>query len=80
MWINKRPFGSSLKKEIFVKDGYKINAIQNDLSLGNYFIDEHKYQEMKRFSVKENDLIISCSGIIGKVAIIEKGFRQGIIN
>jgi type I restriction enzyme S subunit len=35
---------------------------------------------MKRFSVKENDLIISCSGTIGKVVIIEKDFKEGIIN
>ena len=82
--LTRGPFGGSLKKEIFVKDGYKIyeqkNAIKNDLSIGDYFINEHKYQEMKRFAIKENDLIISCSGTIGKVAIIEKDFKEGIIN
>lgn len=35
---------------------------------------------MKSFLKKENDLIISYSGTIGKLAIIEKGFKEGIIN
>ena len=35
---------------------------------------------MYSFAIKENDLIISCSGTIGKVIIIPRKFEAGIIN
>jgi type I restriction enzyme S subunit len=35
---------------------------------------------MKRFEVKPYDLIMSCSGTMGKVAIVPKGVKKGIIN
>jgi restriction endonuclease S subunit len=78
------PFGGSLKKEIFVKSGYLVyeqyHAINNDFNFGRYFIDENKFSEMKRFEVKTDDLIISCSGTMGKIAIIPKEHKTGIIN
>lgn len=77
------PFGGSLKKECFKESGYAVyeqqNAIYNKFSF-RYFIDEEKYESMKRFSVNPGDLIMSCSGTIGKVAIIPDGAKQGIIN
>lgn len=35
---------------------------------------------MKRFELKPNSLIMSCSGTIGKVAIVPKNIKKGIIN
>ena len=35
---------------------------------------------MKRFTVKPNDLIISCSGTIGKVDLISEKDPMGIIS
>ena len=35
---------------------------------------------MKRFELQSGDLIMSCSGTMGKVAIVPKNFRKGIIN
>ena len=35
---------------------------------------------MKRFELKAGDLIMSCSGTIGKVAIVPNGIQKGIIN
>lgn len=35
---------------------------------------------MKRFAVKPGDLIMSCSGTMGKIAIIPDDAREGIIN
>jgi len=82
--FKRGPFGGSLKKEIFVSHGYKVyeqkNAIYNDFSLGKYFITEEKYKNMSEFSVKSGDLIISCSGTIGKVAIVPGNILPGIIN
>lgn len=82
--IRRGPFGGSLKKEVFVSSGYKVyeqqNAIRNDFSIGSYYINENKYKEMEGFNVYPNDIIVSCAGTIGKVAIVPNDARQGIIN
>lgn len=45
--MKRGPFGGSLKKEIFVNQGYKVyeqkHAIHGDFTIGEYFIDENKY-------------------------------------
>lgn len=83
----KGPFGSSLTKDMFVADGpnsYKVyeqkNAIQKDWKLGNYFITKEKYDSMKSFTVKPNDIIVSCAGTIGEIYVIPQKARVGIIN
>jgi type I restriction enzyme S subunit len=82
--ICRGPFGGSLKKEIFVKSGYKVyeqqHAIRNNFAIGNYYIDQFKYDEMKRFHVQPGDIIISCSGTIGRVAIVPANAEPGVIN
>ena len=69
---------------MFVSKGYKVyeqkNAINADLTLGEYFITKEKYEEMQRFAVKEGDILVSCSGTIGKTVIIPKDYEEGIIN
>jgi type I restriction enzyme, S subunit len=35
---------------------------------------------MKRFELKSGDLIMSCSGTMGKIAIVPEDFKKGIIN
>jgi type I restriction enzyme S subunit len=78
------PFGGSLKKEIFVNVGDCVyeqgNVIDNDLEDFRYFITASKFEEMKRFAVEAGDLLMSCSGTIGKFIIIPKIFKKGIIN
>jgi type I restriction enzyme S subunit len=94
-WVEKRwgdlcqfvrgPFGGSLKKSMFKESGYVVyeqkHAIHDHFNQLRYFIDEEKFNEMKRFEVKPGDLIMSCSGVtLGKVAIIPEGIQKGIIN
>jgi len=78
------PFGGSLKKEIFVNSGYAVyeqsHAIYSDFSKFRYFVNEEKFKEMERFEVRPNDLIMSCSGTMGKTAIVPTGSKRGIIN
>ena len=82
--FKRGPFGGSLKKEIFVKNGYKVyeqkHAIKNDFGIGEYYITEEKYNEMIDFALKPNDLIISCSGTMGRIAIVPEKIKPGIIN
>ena len=78
------PFGGSLKKAIFKPSGYAVyeqqHAIYNQFHKIRYFIDEKKFIEMKRFELNSGDLIMSCSGTMGKVAIVPKRIEKGIIN
>ncbi|MBI2966217.1 MAG: restriction endonuclease subunit S [Bacteroidetes bacterium] len=78
------PFGGSLKKEIFKENGYAVyeqsHAIYNQFNEIRYFIDDDKFKEMKRFELNAGDLIMSCSGTMGKVAIVPSNIKRGIIN
>jgi type I restriction enzyme, S subunit len=82
--IKRGPFGSALKKEFFVPQGYKVyeqkNAIYNDCELGNYYIDEVKFNELIDFSVQPGDFIISCSGTIGRISVMPSHAKPGVIN
>jgi type I restriction enzyme S subunit len=82
--IKRGPFGSAIKKEYFQPSGYKVyeqqNAIYGNSELGKYFIGENKFKELQDFEVKPGDLIISCSGTIGKIAIVPENAPRGIIN
>ena len=78
------PFGSSLKKEFYVQKGYKIygqeQVISDDAFLGDYFINEKKYQELKSCKIKPLDILISLVGTVGKVLILPENCKEGIIN
>ncbi len=82
--FKRGPFGGSLKKEIFVKDGYCVyeqgHAIKDNFEDVRYFIDKNKFKEMQQFEIKPGDLIMSCSGTIGKIAIVPDNVEPGIIN
>ncbi|HEY4289170.1 MAG TPA: restriction endonuclease subunit S [Puia sp.] len=78
------PFGSSLKKEFYVKAGYKIygqeQVINGDPFYGDYYINEKKYEELITCKVKPNDILISLVGTVGKVLILPENCEPGIIN
>lgn len=77
------PFGGALKKEMFVKEGYAIyeqqHAIYGDW-IFRYFINDDKFHQMKRFEVKAGDILMSCSGTMGKTSIVPENPIKGIIN
>ncbi len=78
------PFGGSLKKSCFVEEGVAVyeqqHAINDQFESIRYFIDDKKFQEMMRFELLPGDLIMSCSGTMGRVAIVPDTIRRGIIN
>jgi type I restriction enzyme S subunit len=82
--IRRGPFGSTIKKSFFVPSGYKVyeqrNAIQNDSNLGDYYIDEEKYQELQAFAVQPGDFLVSCAGTIGRITQLPWGSKKGVIN
>ena len=83
----KGPFGSSLKKDMFVpKDANSIkvyeqqNAIKKDWTLERYFITKEYYEKLKGFTVKPGDIIVSCAGTIGEYYVLPYNAEIGVIN
>lgn len=82
--MKRGPFGSSLKKEFFVGKGIRVfeqyNPINNDPHWSRYYISEEKYKELEAFTAKAGDLLISCSGTLGKILELPEDVEIGIIN
>lgn len=83
----KGPFGSALKKDLFVpksKESVKVyeqqNAINKDCHLERYFISANYYEKMKSFTVYPGDTIVSCAGTIGELYTLPENADIGIIN
>jgi type I restriction enzyme S subunit len=83
--FKRGPFGSSLRKDMFVSSGYKVYEqycpINDDCSFERYFVTKEKFDSMKDFAVKAEDFLISCSGVtLGRITQIPEVFNEGIIN
>jgi type I restriction enzyme S subunit len=82
--IRTGPFGSSLKKEMYVPHGYKVygqeQVIANNFAIGNYFIDEQKFKELQSYEVNPFDILISLVGTFGKISLVPENILSGIIN
>jgi len=78
------PFGSALKKSMYVPIGFKIygqeQVISGDEKFGDYFIDDIKYSSLESCAVKPGDILISLVGTIGKVLVLSESCQPGIIN
>ncbi|MCX4326636.1 MAG: restriction endonuclease subunit S [Lachnospiraceae bacterium] len=78
------PFGSALKKEFFVEKGIKVYAQENifsrDFNIGEYYITEEKFNELKSCELFPGDLVISMMGTIGACAIFPETAEKGIMN
>ena len=84
----KGPFGSALKKDIFVpqsEDTIKVyeqqNAIKKDWTLSRYYITKGYFNShMKQFVAKVGDLIVSCAGTIGEIYELPQDAEEGVFN
>jgi type I restriction enzyme, S subunit len=84
--FRRGPFGSTLKKEIFVKQSdYKVYEqycpINDDCSYERYYISEDLFRELEGFSVRAGDFLISCSGVtLGRITQVPRVHKKGVIN
>lgn len=82
--FKRGPFGSTLRKSMFVDKGYKVYEqycpINDDCSYVRYYISAEKFEEMKDFEVKGGDFLIGCSGSLGRITQVPKDSEPGIIN
>ena len=77
------PFGSALRRSELEKQGIPVYEQQHAISGTRefrYFIHEERFEQLRRFAVREDDLIISCSGTLGHVSIINPDDPSGIIS
>jgi type I restriction enzyme S subunit len=77
------PFGSALKRAELKETGVPVYEQQHaiyGIRDFRYFIDDEKYDSLKRFTVRTDDLMISCSGTVGRISIIREDDPKGIIS
>jgi type I restriction enzyme S subunit len=78
------PYGSSLTKDMYVASGYRVygqqQVIPNDFCIGDYYISHEKFDEMSRYRVLPDDVLISVMGTIGRAAVVPADVEPGIIN
>ncbi|MBF6653997.1 hypothetical protein C3B47_14150 [Flavobacterium columnare] len=83
--ISDGPFGSNLKSSDFQKQGYPILKIQNIernefISKDISYVDDTKFNELKRHQFSSGDIIITKLGSpLGKACIVPSNFEQGVI-
>ncbi len=83
----KGPFGSALKKEIFIpksENSVKVyeqqNAIGKNWKLERYFITKEYANELKAFETHGGDILVSCAGTIGEMYELPDNSEVGVIN
>jgi len=78
------PYGSSLTKSMYTTSGIRVygqqQVIPDDLSIGDYYISTIKFEDMRRYEVFPNELLISVMGTVGRVTVVPEGVERGIIN
>jgi len=79
------PFGSQLKKCDLTASGVHVIGIENVLKetfdgLGQRFISDSKFQQLRSVEIVPGDVLITMMGTIGKVAIVPEGIQRSIMD
>ncbi|GJM47970.1 restriction endonuclease subunit S [Weissella soli] len=82
--VRRGPFGSALKKDLFVDfSDYVVYEQQNaiyDQYETRYNITEEKFNELKKFEILPGDYIMSGAGTIGRISEVPHGIKRGVFN
>lgn len=82
--IRRGPFGSMLKKELFVPESNYVvyeqyNAISDKYNT-RYNIRQETYEDLQAFKLNTGDFIMSGAGTIGRISRVPKGIKKGVFN
>ena len=82
--VKAEPFGSSLKKSYYTTEGYRVygqeQVLAGDLSEGDYYIDEKRFDLLRSCEVRTGDVLVSIVGTFGRAVVVPAGAEPGIIN
>lgn len=86
--IIKGPFGSDMKKSLYVPKGidtYKVyiqaNVINQDEQIGDYYISKDYFiEKVHRYEVLPGDYLITCDGTLGKHIKLDNNIEKGVIS
>ncbi len=78
------PFGSSLKRHEYVKEGIPVWGIENlgnneFIETGSLFITPYKFSDLKNYSVHKGDILISRAGTVGRMCVAHPSRNPSII-
>ena len=78
------PFGSQIKKNDMVKSGIKIygqeNVMAEDFSIGDRFIDQEKFLQLRSVEIYPRDVLITMMGSIGYCTVFPNNCEKGIMD
>ena len=82
--VKAGPFGSSLKKSYYVSEGYRVygqeQVLAGDLSMGDYYIDQERFELLGSCRVSAGDVLMSLVGTFGEALVVPRNAEPGIIN
>lgn len=78
------PFGSELSGDDFKDEGYWVYnqrcVLDKNFDNTDVYVNEQKFNELIGFKVFPDDILITTRGTIGKVAIVPKNAKTGILH
>lgn len=82
--IKVGPFGSQLAGNDFVDDGYWVYnqraVIDQNFIDNTVFVTKDKYEALSAFKVRQDDILITTRGTIGRICRVPAGHMEGIIH